>query len=138
MSQFVLAYRVPEDTAAGHGRPLREPRASRISEHSIAKKDDVARPTPDTRKERKITEILGSGVAEISRVRSYTGVVSTDDGESAFEDAELHLNEQQVADGVPAMFVGALGPAHGVAAFLRFAAEPLIATRIQHPSRNGS
>jgi hypothetical protein len=58
--------------------------------------------------------------AEVSRVKSYTRVVSTDVGESAFEDAELHMNEQQVADGVPAMFVGALGPAHGVA-FLRFA-----------------
>ncbi|HZW57600.1 MAG TPA: hypothetical protein VFF30_15030 [Nitrososphaerales archaeon] len=57
----------------------------------------------------------------MSRVKSFTRVVSTDDGGSAFEDMELHLNEQQVAEGVPAMFVGALGPAHG-AAFLRFAA----------------
>jgi hypothetical protein len=60
-------------------------------------------------------------VAEMSGVKTYTRVVSTDDGGSAFEDAELHLNEQQVADGVPAMLVGALGPAQGVA-FLRFAA----------------
>jgi len=41
---------------------------------------------------------------------SYTRVVSTDDGGSAFEDAELPLNEQQI---------GALGPADGVA-FFRF------------------
>jgi hypothetical protein len=54
-------------------------------------------------------------------VKSYTRVVSTNDGGSAFEDAELHLNEQHVAAGVPAMFVGALGPAPGVA-FVRFAA----------------
>lgn len=60
-------------------------------------------------------------MAEMSRVKSYTRVVSTDDGRSAFEDAELHLNEQQVADGVPAMLVGILGPARGVA-FVRFAA----------------
>jgi hypothetical protein len=57
----------------------------------------------------------------MNRVKNYTRVVSTDDGESAFEDAELHLNEQQVADGAPAMFVGALAPGHGVA-FVRFAA----------------
>ena len=56
----------------------------------------------------------------MSRVKSYTRVVSTDDGASAFEDAELHLNEQHVADGLPPMFVGALGPAPGVA-FLRSA-----------------
>jgi hypothetical protein len=59
--------------------------------------------------------------AEMSGVKRYTRVVSADGGASAFEDAELHLNEQHVADGVPAMFVGALAPAQGVA-FLRFAA----------------
>lgn len=52
---------------------------------------------------------------------SYTRIVSTDDGGSAFDDAELRLGEQQVMDGVPAMHVGALGPACGVA-FLRFTA----------------
>jgi len=59
----------------------------------------------------------------MSSVKSYTQVVGTDDGESAFEDAELHLDGQQAADGVPPIFVGALGPAHGVA-FVRFAAFP--------------
>ena len=57
----------------------------------------------------------------MSGVKSYTRVVSTDDGRSAFEDAELDLNEQHVADGVPAIFVGALGAGDG-AAFVRFAA----------------
>ncbi len=57
----------------------------------------------------------------MSRVKSYTRVVSTVDGGAAFEDAELQLNEQQVSAGVPAMFVGALEAAHGVV-FLRFAA----------------
>jgi hypothetical protein len=65
--------------------------------------------------------IAQPAAVETSRVKSYTRVVSTDDGGSAFEDVGLHLNEQHVADGVPAMFVGALGPAQGVA-FLRFAA----------------
>jgi hypothetical protein len=55
--------------------------------------------------------------------KGYTRVVSTDDGGSAFEDAELRLSELQTADGVPAMLVGALGPAHGVA-FVRFADFP--------------
>jgi quercetin dioxygenase-like cupin family protein len=49
----------------------------------------------------------------------YTRVVGTDDEGSAFEDAELHLNEQ-VADGAPALFVGVLGRARGVA-FVRIA-----------------
>jgi hypothetical protein len=56
-----------------------------------------------------------------SESKSYTRVVSTDDGGSAFEDAELRLSEQELADGVPAMLVGALGPANGVG-FARFAA----------------
>lgn len=57
----------------------------------------------------------------MSTVKRYTRVVSTDDGRSAFEDAELHLDEQRVSDGVPAMFLGALADAAGVI-FLRFAA----------------
>ena len=56
---------------------------------------------------------------DIHRRLSYTRVISTDDGDSAFEDAELHLNGQQVADGAPELLVGALGPANGVA-FVRF------------------
>ncbi len=63
----------------------------------------------------------------MSRVKSYTRIVSTDDGESAFEDAELLLDEQHVADGVPAMSVGSLGPVQGVA-FVRFADFP------EHPA----
>lgn len=64
-----------------------------------------------------------SGATEKSRVKTYTRVISTDDGGSAFEDAELPLNEQHVAAGVPALLVGALGSAQGVA-FARFAAFP--------------
>jgi hypothetical protein len=59
--------------------------------------------------------------AEVSNVKSYTRVVSTAEGDSAFEDAELHLNEQQISEGVPAMFVGALGSPPWVA-YLHFAA----------------
>lgn len=59
--------------------------------------------------------------AATTRVKRYTRVVSADDGASAFEDAELPLNEQQVSDGTPAMFVGALGSAPGVV-FLDFSA----------------
>jgi hypothetical protein len=58
--------------------------------------------------------------AAMSGVKRYTRVASTDDGGSAFEDAELCLAEQQVSVGTPAMFVGGLGPTPGVA-FLRFA-----------------
>jgi hypothetical protein len=59
----------------------------------------------------------------MSSVKGYTRVVSTDDGESAFEDAELQLSELLPADGVPSMFVCALGRADGVA-FVRFADFP--------------
>ena len=55
----------------------------------------------------------------MSSVKSYTRVVCTDGGESAFEDADLDLNEMSASDGLPSMFVGALGPGHGVA-FARF------------------
>ena len=48
------------------------------------------------------------------RVKTYTRVVSTEDGGSAFEDAVLQLDEQ------PGMYVGALGTQG--AAFVRFAA----------------
>lgn len=54
-------------------------------------------------------------------VKSYTRVVSTQDGGSAFEDADLLLSEQRINDGVPPMFLGALGSAPG-AIFLRFSA----------------
>jgi hypothetical protein len=40
--------------------------------------------------------------------KRYTRIVGTDDGGSMFEDAEIQLTEQQVADGVPPMFVGGL------------------------------
>lgn len=73
--------------------------------------------------------MIDSDVTEMSRVTSYTRVASSDDGGSAFEDAELHLTEQHVAEGVPALVVGALGPAHGVA-LVRFAAFP----REPHPA----
>jgi hypothetical protein len=59
----------------------------------------------------------------MSNVKRYTRIVSTDDGGSAFEDAELQLTELQAAEGTTAMLVGALGAAHGVA-FVRFADFP--------------
>jgi len=43
--------------------------------------------------------------------KPYTKIVTTDDGGSRFEDADLVLGEQTVADGVPPMFVGGLSPA---------------------------
>jgi hypothetical protein len=57
----------------------------------------------------------------MTNTRSYTRIVGTDDGDSIFEDAELLLDEQRIADGVPAMLVAGLGSAHG-AAFVRMAA----------------
>ncbi len=50
-----------------------------------------------------------------SGAKGYTRVVSTADGASAFEDADLNLTEQRIADGVPPMLVGDLGSAPGVA-----------------------
>lgn len=52
--------------------------------------------------------------AQTSTVKSYTRVVSTGDGGSAFEDAVLDLTEMPVAEGVPPMFLGALGSASEV------------------------
>jgi hypothetical protein len=49
-----------------------------------------------------------------SAVKTYTRVVTTADGGSAFEDAELQLSTQHVSDDVPPMFVGGLGSATGV------------------------
>jgi hypothetical protein len=60
---------------------------------------------------------------EMNNVKSYTRIVSTDDGGSAFEDAELQLSELPLEDVPGAMLVGALGAAHGVA-FVRFADFP--------------
>jgi len=56
----------------------------------------------------------------MSDVKRYTRIVGTGDGGSKFEDAEIHLTEQQVADGVPPMFVGGLSSSAGVV-FLRSA-----------------
>jgi hypothetical protein len=56
----------------------------------------------------------------MSELKRYTRIVSTDDGGSAFEDAEISLSEQQVTDGVPPMLVGGLSSAAGVV-FLRSA-----------------
>ena len=53
-------------------------------------------------------------------VKRYTKVVCTEDGGSAFEDADIQLAEQQVADGVPPMFVGGLSSSARVV-FLRSA-----------------
>jgi hypothetical protein len=50
----------------------------------------------------------------MSDVKTYTRIVCTDDGGSAFEEAELSLTEQQVAAGVPPMFIGELASASSV------------------------
>jgi hypothetical protein len=57
----------------------------------------------------------------MSMLKSYTRIVSAEDGRSSFEDAELTLGEQPMGDGAPPMFVGALGAGVG-AAFVRFVA----------------
>jgi hypothetical protein len=57
----------------------------------------------------------------MSLSKSYTEIVDTVDGSSAFEDAQLALSEQPMGDGAPPMFVGSLGAGHG-AAFVQFAA----------------
>jgi 3-dehydroquinate synthase class II len=57
----------------------------------------------------------------MSEVKRYTRIVGADDGGSRFEDAEIQLTEQQVADGVPPMLVGGLSSSAGVM-FLRSAA----------------
>lgn len=54
----------------------------------------------------------------MSEVVRYTRIVRTDDGGSAFEEAEVPLTEQQVAHGTPPMLVGALSSGSGVL-FLR-------------------
>jgi quercetin dioxygenase-like cupin family protein len=56
----------------------------------------------------------------MSEVKRYTKVVRSGDGGSAFEDAEIPLRQQQVADAVPPMFAGGLRSAAGVV-FLRSA-----------------
>jgi hypothetical protein len=69
----------------------------------------------------------------MSGVKTYTKIVSTDDGGSAFEDAELHLSEQEIASGVPPMLTGGLSSGGGVM-FLRsghFDSEPHPAPRRQ-------
>jgi uncharacterized cupin superfamily protein len=57
----------------------------------------------------------------MSSTKSYTRIVDTEEGGSAFEDVELELSEQHVSDGTPPMFAGGLASATGVA-FVRFAA----------------
>lgn len=52
--------------------------------------------------------------AAVARVKRYTKVVSRPDGRSAFEDAELPLDEQHVSDDVPPMLVAGLGTPQGV------------------------
>ncbi len=53
-------------------------------------------------------------------MKPYTKVVTTDDGGSAFEDAEISLNETRIADGVPPMFAGGM-PSGGNVIFLQSA-----------------
>ena len=63
----------------------------------------------------------------------YTRIVRADDGGSAFEDAEVQLGEQRVADGTPPLLVGDLSSGRGVV-FLRgaeFDSEPHPAPRPQ-------
>jgi hypothetical protein len=65
--------------------------------------------------------------------KGYTKIVPTDDGGSTFEDAQIHLGEQRVADGVPPMLVGGL-PSSAGTVFLRsveFDSDPHPAPREQ-------
>jgi Cupin domain len=55
----------------------------------------------------------------MNMVKSYTRVISTKDGGSAFEDRELALGEVPVGGDVPPMLAGPLGDANG-AAYCRF------------------
>jgi hypothetical protein len=59
----------------------------------------------------------------MTEIVRYTQIIGTDDGMSAFEDAELELTGQPLGEGLPPMFVGGLGPANGLA-FVRFSAFP--------------
>jgi hypothetical protein len=52
------------------------------------------------------------------QVKRYTKIVRTRDGGSAFEDAELHLDEQEISPGVPPMLVGRLSPSAAGALFI--------------------
>ena len=65
--------------------------------------------------------------------KAYTRIIATEDGGSAFEDAAIELTEQQVAAGVPPMFVGVLSSAGGVALLrsVEFDSEPHPAPRKQ-------
>jgi hypothetical protein len=54
----------------------------------------------------------------MSELLRYTRVVTTADGGSAFEEAEVQLSEQRVASGTPPMLVGELSSGSGVV-FLR-------------------
>ena len=70
--------------------------------------------------------------AQVNGIKSYTKIVTTPDGGSGFQDAELALTDQIVAEGVPAFFVAGLGS--GQVIFLRsdgFDSEPHPAPRKQ-------
>ncbi len=69
----------------------------------------------------------------MSATKSYTRIVATTDGGAAFEDAELHLDEMQVSEGVPPMFVGGLGARDG-AMFTTFAAFDSERHPVQQPT----
>jgi uncharacterized cupin superfamily protein len=56
----------------------------------------------------------------MSDLKPYTKITRTDDGGSRFEDAELRLTEQRIADGVPPMFTEGLSASAAVT-FLRSA-----------------
>jgi hypothetical protein len=69
----------------------------------------------------------------VSEVIRYTKIIRTSAGGSAFEEAEVVLADQPVADGVPSMLVGAMASPAAVT-FLRsaeFASEPHPAPREQ-------
>jgi hypothetical protein len=57
----------------------------------------------------------------MSMRKSYTRIITTVEGGTAFEDAELALDEQPMGEGAPPMLVAALG-ARDSAAFVQFAA----------------
>jgi hypothetical protein len=69
----------------------------------------------------------------VSTGKKYTRIVSRADGSSAFEDGEIDLADQVVAQGVPPMLVGAL-PATNGALYLQsssFDSKPHPAPRTQ-------
>lgn len=69
----------------------------------------------------------------MSEVKRFTRIVRTDDGGSAFEDAELELNPQQIASGFAPTLVGRLS-ATAAAAGALFIFSPSAFDSDPHPA----